>query len=427
MAQLPGVTEPTADAERRGQGRPARTRLPSTIWLFGLASLLNDASSEAAFPILGPFLATMGAPMQFVGLALGAAETVAVAVKILVGRWSDRLRRRPLVIAGYLVATVGRAILAVATHPWHVLGARSLDRVGKAIRSGPRDAMLSDSAGPANRGRAFGFTQALDHVGAAIGPLVASVCLAEGVSFRATFALGAGLGILAPLLLGLRLPEVPRVSAGSPATSARNDADPTDAPPARAPLIAYLFAVGLFAFANSSDAFILIRAGQLGWAPATLPLLWLGHHVVKAVTTAVGGAVSDRIPRWILIFGGWLAYGGTYWGFSLATHRFHIAALLGIYALYHGFAEGPERAFISDIVGSRRRGAAFGLYHGVVGAAALPAGLLMGRVWDRHGPGAAFRVEAVLAIAAALLLGALALGGPLRGGGRAPAMRAKLS
>jgi len=387
------------------------------VWLLGWASLLNDVSSEATFPLLGPFLTLLGAPMQFVGLALGAADTLAVAVRILVGRASDRWRRRPLVVGGYLLPAAARGLLAMAAHPWHVLVARALDRGGKAVRSGPRDAMLADAVDARDRGRAFGFTQALDHVGAAIGPLIASLCLARGLSFRTTFAVAAALGILAPLLLALRLPEVARAKAQAPA--------PVDeALPAGTsrPLAAYLVAVGLFAFANSSDAFILIRAQQLGWSAATLPLLWLGHHLIKAATTAVGGLLSDRVPRWTLIAGGWLAYGMTYWGFSLAGTRLQLALLLGAYALYHGLAEGTERALVSDLAGSGKRGAAFGLYHGVVGGVALPAGLLMGRVWDRWGPGPAFRVEALFALVATATLLVLVASGRL---GRFPARNAK--
>ena len=284
--------------------------------------------------------------------------------------------------------------------------------------------MLADAVDPRDRGRAYGFTQSLDHVGAAVGPLVASLCLARGMSFRATFALAAGLGLLAPLLLALRLPEVPRVAPPAAGPVARDGSVEGDRAP-RSPLLAYLVPVGLFAFANSSDAFILIRAGQLGWTPATLPLLWLGHHLIKALTTAAGGLLSDRVPRWTLIALGWLAYGATYWGFSLAGTRMGLAALLGAYALYHGLAEGTERAFLSDLVGSGRRGTAFGLYHGVVGGAALPAGLLMGRVWDRWGPGPAFRVEAVFALVAAALLVGLVAAGPLRPARRFPARLAK--
>lgn len=406
--------------------------------MFGLASLLNDASSEAVFPLLGVFLGTLGAPMRFVGLALGVADAIAVVVKIAAGRWSDRLRRRPLVIGGYLIAAGGRGLIALAASPWQVLVARSLDRVGKAIRSGARDAMLADAVAPHNRGRAFGFTQALDHVGAAVGPLVASVCLARGLSLSETFGIAAGLGLLAPLLLAARLREpigsglasgeprqAPSPTATARATASRDDRDAVAATPSvddrdgarpwwRRRLALYLGAVGLFAFANSSDAFILIRASELGFTATTLPLLWLGHHLIKSVTTAVGGTLSDRLPRPILIVGGWTAFGAVYWGFSLATRGWHMAALMGAYALYHGLAEGPERALVSDLVGPGRRGSAFGLYHGVVGAAALPAGLLMGGIWDRRGAGAAFRTDAVLALAAAALLGALVLGGALR-------------
>jgi MFS family permease len=405
--------------------------------LFGVASLLNDASSEAVFPLLGVFLGTLGAPMRFVGLALGAADAIAVVVKIVAGRWSDRLRRRPLVIGGYLIAAGGRGLIALAAAPWQVLVARSLDRVGKAVRSGARDAMLADTVAPRDRGRAFGFTQALDHVGAAIGPLVASLCLARGLSLPATFGIAAGLGLLAPLLLAARLrePAGGHTTSGDPrpggtpeaATSAPVDGRDVARPWWRGRLSLYLAAVGVFAFANSSDAFILIRASELGFTAATLPLLWLGHHLIKSVTTAVGGTLSDRLPRPILIVGGWMAFGAAYWGFSLATRGWHMAALMGGYALYHGLAEGPERALVSDLAGPGRRGAAFGLYHGVVGAAALPAGLLMGAIWDRRGPGAAFRTDAVLALAAAALLAALVVGGALRGRHDLPASAPKNS
>jgi len=403
--------------------RRSRPPLPGTVWLFGWASLLNDASSEAVFPLLGVFLGTLGAPMRFVGLALGVADAVAVVVKILAGRVADRLQRKPLVIGGYLVATVGRALIALASHPWHVLVARSLDRVGKAVRSGARDAMLAGAVEPGDRGRAFGVAQAMDHVGAAVGPLVASLCLWGGMSLPATFGVAAAMGLAAPLLLAARLregaaPLAPPASAAAPGAGSRS-AGPE---PGWRRLGAYLAAVGLFAFANSSDAFILIRAGELGFSAATLPLLWLGHHLIKSVTVAVGGTLSDRVPRPWLIVGGWVAFGAAYWGFSLATRAWHMAALMGGYALYHGLAEGPERALVSDLVGAPSRGTAFGLYHAVVGGAALPAGLWLGWLWDRHGAGVAFRVDAGLAIGAAAVLAALVVVGPLRGtGGAFPA------
>ncbi len=412
-------------------GASARGRsgvpLPPAVWLFGFASLLNDASSEAVFPLLGLFLSTLGAPMGFVGLALGAADTLAVGIKVAAGRWSDRMRRRPLVISGYLVAAAGRAALVLATSPWHVLAARGLDRAGKGIRTGARDAMLSDSVPATERGRAFGVTQAMDHVGAAVGPLVASACLAGGLSLRATFGLAAALGLLAPALLALRLREIPRQRA-APAVHGES-APGVTMPPTRAgesgepaesgrktvsPLAAYLTTCAIFALGNSSDAFILLRATNLGWAATALPLLWLAHHAVKSVTAAIGGSLSDRVPRVWLIIGGWLAFACTYAGFGLANRRWHVLALLIFYAVYHGLAEAPERALVSDLATPARRGRAFGMYHGLVGLAALPAGLLTGWLWDRVGPGAAFGACAGLSALAAGVLGALVLFGPLR-------------
>jgi len=402
-------------AEAAAPGRRPRPRLPGAVWLFGWASLLNDASSEAVFPLLGVFLGTLGAPMRFVGLALGVADAIAVVVKILAGRVADRLRRKPLVIGGYLVATGGRALIALASHPWHVLVARSFDRVGKALRSGARDAMLAGAVESGDRGRAFGVAQAMDHVGAAVGPLVASLCLWGGMSLAATFGVAAAMGLVAPVLLAVRLRE-----SAAPVAASASAAPPGEVPPSAGSepgwrrFAAYLAAVGLFALANSSDAFILIRAGELGFSAATLPLLWLGHHLIKSVTVAVGGTLSDRLPRPWLIVGGWVAFGAAYWGFSLATRAWHMAALMAGYALYHGLAEGPERALVSDLVGAPSRGTAFGLYHAVVGGAALPAGLCLGWLWDRHGASVAFRVDAGLAFGAAALLAALVVSGPLR-------------
>ena len=293
---------------------------------------------------------------------------------------------------------------------------------GKGLRSGPRDAMLADAVPASDRGRAFGVNQSLDHVGAAIGPLVASGCLAGGLSLRTTFAVAAGLGLAAPVLLGFRLREVDRpispetkpAPGGGITASDRGAPTESDARSAQRKLVLYVAVCGIFALGSSSDAFILIRAGDLGWAPVTLPLLWLGHHVVKSITTAIGGSLSDRVPRVLLVAGGWVAYAGAYAGFALANRPWHVVALLGFYALYHGLAEAPERALVSDLAGPARRGWAFGLYHGVVGLAALPAGLLTGWIWDRAGAGAAFGVGAAVAAAAALMLAGLVAFGPLR-------------
>jgi MFS family permease len=405
-----------APASPRRTGLFPRVRhLPRMVWLFGFASLLNDVSSEAIFPLLPMFLTTLGAPMSFIGLIEGSADALASVVKMVAGRLSDRGPRRLLVTGGYTLPAIARAGIALAVTPGQVLAARLLDRLGKGIRSGPRDAMLADSVKPTERGRAFGLNRSMDHLGAAIGPLLASGLLGLGLKLSWTFAVASFIGFLAPLLLFLRLRD-PR--------SARERAPPRPAAaraaaPAPAGLLSrgfrpYLAACVLFALGNSSDAFLLLRAREVGWSVATLPLLWFFHHLVKSAVAIPGGALSDRHSRAVVVAAGWGAYALTYLGFGLATSQWQILVLFLAYALYHGLAEGPERAIIADLAEPGARGRAFGLYHGFIGVAALPAGLGTGWVWDHWGARWALGLNAGFAGLAALALAWIAFGGSLR-------------
>lgn len=374
--------------------------LPAVVWLLGLASLFNDVSSEAIFPLLPLYLTqVLRGGMGELGLIEGSADAVAAAVKVLAGRWSDRGPRRLLVAGGYVLPALARGGIAAALAPWHVLVARLVDRVGKGVRSGPRDALLSAAAPRGDVGRAFGLQRSLDHLGAALGPLLASALLAAGVSLRATFWVAAALGVAAPALLLSRL-KAPRMAAQAIAERGRREA------PARLPgrLWRYVLLAGLFAMGNSSDAFLLAKAREVGFATAALPLLWFGHHVVKTLTAVPGGALSDRYPRGLIVAGGWSAYALAYAGFALAGTRLEVALLFGAYALYHGLAEGAERAAVADLAPAGDHGRAYGWYYGVAGAAALPAGLLTGWLWETRGSAVALGASAALAGAAALLL-----------------------
>jgi MFS family permease len=294
-----------------------------------------------------------------------------------------------------------------------VLAARLLDRTGKGIRSGPRDALLADSVAPSERGRAFGLNRSMDHLGAAIGPLLASGLLALGASLRTTFALASLFGLLAPVVLFYRLRD-PRRSDRAAAPAAV-PAAPRAARGALQPgFAAYLAVCVIFALGNSSDAFLLVRARELGWSAATLPLLWFFHHLVKSVVAIPGGALADRHSRAVVVSAGWGAYALTYLGFGFASARWQILVLFVAYALYHGLAEGAERAIIADLSESGARGRAFGLYHGLVGVAALPAGLATGWVWDRAGARWALGLNAGCAAIAAVTLFWLAFAGPLK-------------
>jgi len=383
--------------------------LPRIVWLLGFASLFNDISSEAIFPLLTLYLATLGGGVRALGAIEGSADALASLAKVVAGRWSDRGPRRLLVVGGYALPALARAGIAAAAAPAHVLGARLVDRLGKGIRSGPRDALLADAAEEGDTGRAFGLQRSMDHLGAAIGPLLASALLASMAALplerrlRIAFAVAAGLGLVAPLLILLRLTDAPAAIAASTATATASSSAPAigTLPP---PFWRYLSIAAVFALANSSDAFLIKKATDVGYSPATVPLLWFGHHVVKTLTGAPGGALSDRVPRAWVVAAGWAAYALAYYGFAVATERWEVAALFGFYALYHGLTEAAERAIVSDVAGRGVRGRAFGWYHGITGAAALPASLLTGWLWDARGARVALATSATLALAAALAL-----------------------
>jgi MFS family permease len=389
------------------------------VWLLGTASLLNDVSSEAIFPLLPLFVTSLGGGAAILGAIEGAADALAAAAKVVAGHLSDRGPRRLLVVGGYALPALARAAIAAAVAPWHVLAARLTDRLGKGIRAGPRDALLADAAPPGETGRAFGLQRSMDHLGAALGPLLAAGLVAAGAPLRVTFAVAAAVGLAAPLLLALRLRD-----AGSGAPAAAVPAAAHAPGPRHLPgdLRGYVALAGLFALANSTDAFLLLRARDAGVPAAGLPLLWFLHHVVKTLAGLPGGALSDRVPRGAVVAAGWGAYALAYAGFALARTPLQIAALFAFYALYHGLAEGAERALVADLAPAGLRGRAFGWYHGVAGAVALPAGLVTGLLWDRRGPAVALGACAAVAALAAVLLAAspLARRRPGRSGGAFP-------
>jgi len=412
VGQQPDRADP--DSGRRPITRAQLTlqglrKLPRVVWLLGLASLLNDVSSEAIFPLLPTFLATLGAPMSFLGLIEGSADALSSLIKMASGKLSDRGPRRTLVASGYAMPAIARALIAAAMAPWQVLGARLFDRAGKGIRSGPRDALIADSVAPSQRGRAFGLNRSMDHFGAALGPVIAWALLSMGASLRTTFAVASVFGLLAPAVLFFRLRETEQL----PDRSGPLDTRPRSGT-LRPGFAAYMVACVLFAFGNSSDAFLLVRAREVGWSATALPLLWTFHHLVKSMAALPGGALSDRHSRALVVAAGWGAYALTYVGFGFASARWQIVVLFLAYALYHGLAEGAERAIVADLAERGARGRAFGLYHGLTGVAALPAGIATGWIWDRCGAAWALGINASCAALGAIFLFTLSFAGPLR-------------
>lgn len=372
------------------------TRLGRTVIALGIVSLLTDLSSEMIYPLLPVFLSsTLGASAMTVGAIEGAAESTAALLRLASGWWSDRLtRRKPLVVAGYLLAGFVRPLMGLAQSATQVLAIRLTDRAGKGIRTAPRDALIADSVDPSIRGRAFGFHRAADHAGAVAGPLVAFALLGiAGISMRNVFLLAAVPGVLAVIVL--------IASVREPARTTVTRIELGRAGELGGRFWAYLGVVLLFTLGNSSDAFLLLRAADLGVPAALIPVLWAMLHVVKAASSVPGGALSDRVGRKPLIVAGWLLFAAVYFGFGTASEQWHAWALFAVYGVFFGLTEGVEKALVSDIVPAGRRGAAFGWYSLTLGLGALPASLLIGFIWERVGVTAAFSFGATLALLAA--------------------------
>lgn len=381
--------------------REPRARLPATVVLLGLTSLFTDIGTEMVFPLLPVFLMeVLGAGPAYLGLVEGAANTVASLLKLVSGVMADRMqRRKPIVLFGYALASAARPLVALATRPWHVLAVRVTDRVGKGLRSSPRDALIADAAGD-RAGRAFGFHQAMDNAGAVAGPLLATVLIGMKLSMRTVFWVAVIPGAIATALVA----RVREPRAAPHAARATHGASGDAGPVFDRTLVVYLAIVGVFSLGNSSDAFLLLRARSIGLSTAQIPILWSVLNLSKVLWSYFGGDLADRVPRARLVASGWLVYAVVYVGLGAATATWQVWALFVVYGVFYGLTEPVEKALVSDLVQRSARGRAYGAYNFVVGAAALPASLLTGRLWREWGPAVALETGAALAAVACFAL-----------------------
>jgi MFS family permease len=371
------------------------------VWTLGWVSLATDAATEAIYPLL-PFFLTrvLGAGAISLGLIEGIAEAASSIFKIISGRLSDRWQRRqPIVLSGYALSSAARPFISLATMWPQVLALRLLDRVGKGIRSAPRDAMLAFWASERSRGLVYGFHRAMDHAGAVVGPLAATLFLVGYPGrYRALFALTAVPGAIAVFLL-TRVPEGGGQVAAAPTGHASR---PERELPAE--LYRYLFVLTVFTLGNSTDAFLLLRLTDAGGSPQMMPVLWALLHIVKSGFSIAGGSLSDRVGRRRVIVLGWFVYSMVYAGFAMSTAYGTLVLWFLIYGLYFGLTEGVERALIADLAPPAARGSAFGAYNAVVGVGALLASVLFGALWEAFGTTVAFGTGASLALLASILL-----------------------
>lgn len=376
------------------------SRLPTAVLLLGLTSFFGDVSSEMIYPLLPGFLATtLGAAPWAIGLIEGCAETTAAILQTYSGRVADRMgRRKPLTLLGYGLSGLARPLVGLA-HFWPtVMVIRLFDRVGKGLRTAPRDALIADITPADSRGMAYGFHRAADHAGATVGPLLASVLLATTtLTLREVFLLAA---IPAALAFGVLL-----TVREQPLTEPRPPAPPKVAwrdwpQPYRRLLLATL----VFALGNSTDALLLLKLQRVGVPVAWMAALWALHSLGKGAANALGGRLSDRLGRKPLMVAGWAVFVVVYLGMGLVESAPLTVALFLSYSLYFGLTEPVEKAWVVDLVPANQRASALGLRQMAVGLGALPASVLAGALWSTWGPIASFGAGALLAAVGLSLL-----------------------
>ena len=388
-------------------------------------------------PLLPAFLVTLsGVPATALGWIEGVADATASFVKILSGRWTDRAKaKKPLVFLGYGLSSCARPLIGLAPGWPTIVLIRFLDRVGKGVRTAPRDTMIAAATPPERRGAAFGLHRAFDNAGAVLGPLLAAGLVGwMGLSLRTVFLLASIPAALSLLVLAFGVTEkseehpeissnVKTAAAGgvppdagacclSEASSrAKEGGTRPDAAPHSASLPPIFWRTSgvfaLFALAASSDTFLLLKAKEIGIAAVWLPLIWAFSNGVKSLFSTWGGGLSDRFGRKRLIFAAWTLYAACYAGFAYVSSPAPLVALVGVYSLYYSLSEGTEKALVADLVGPEMRGRAFGWMNGLVGFAALPASVVFGLVWQGAGSKTAFLAGS--AVAAVAVLGLVTL------------------
>lgn len=372
-------------------------KLPKNVVFLGVVSFLNDLSSDMIFPFIPVFLTSvLGASASFVGLVEGVADATASILKIVSGRLSDRLKiRKPFAVFGYSLSAIAKPILSIAMAPWHVLAVRFIDRVGKGARDAPRDALISFSVDKKNIGRAFGFHRGADTLGAALGPLIAFAILPFlNNNLRTLFLFSFVASFFAVFVLQIFVKEI---------KDHRDEM--TSAPNFKfkflgVPFLIFLIGATIFSLARSSEAFLLLRAQNVGVALALLPIIYFVYNITLALFSTPAGMLSDKIGHRNTFMIGMLIFATTYFWFARAEMQLAIWILFAVYGFYGAFTEGVGKAIVADLVEERWRATAYGMYSAFTGIALLPASIIFGVLWDRFGPAYSFYYGVILSLVA---------------------------
>jgi MFS family permease len=423
-----------------------KNTIPRNIVVIGIVSLLTDAATEMIYPLLPLFIATLGSGAILLGVIEGIAETTASLLKLVSGIMSDKLgKRKTLVVIGYTISSLIRPLTGIVADAWQIVFIRTTDRIGKGIRTSPRDALIASSVHQDMRGKAFGFHRAMDHTGAVIGPFLCIGTLALlilvfnfsdlSLILRTTFLLAIIPGALAVITLVLFVKEnTEGMAIGNSFSFSLRAFDNN--------FKRYLFIVAFFTLGNSSDAFLLFRLQETLQNSTSLhsvivsipvfdsiirkfdnpqtqiqianvlflPLIWSFFHIIKVIFSVPLSSLSDHVGRRLAINMGWGIYALVYAGFAMLDHlpgNWQIAGsfiLFALYAIYYAFTEGAEKAFVADVVPAHLRGSAFGLFNFAIGISALPASIGFGILYNTFGGTAAFGSGAAIAFISMLLL-----------------------
>ncbi len=428
-----GAVAPDA-VESPAHGRPVAPRriwgLERNVFWAGVVSFFMDVSSEMIYSLVPIFLSSvLGVNKSLIGVIEGIAETTASLLKMAAGWLSDRMgRRKPLMLFGYGISMLSRPLLALANGWGMVLGARFVDRFGKGVRTAPRDAIVADSCDRSELGRSFGFHRAMDQAGAVIGPAIAFVVLwLRPGGYRFVFWISMIPAVICVAVIWLFIREKRRAAAGPESAAPSGSAGPAGdggaaAQPGarpdggtrwqrirrlRGPLLAYLLVTAVFYLGNSSDAFLILRARDLGIATALIPVLYLTFNFIYSALSIPAGILADRIGRRRVALVGFVVFAGTYAWMALAGSAAAAWGVFALYGVYMGIADGNGRALLGEFSSGERRGTAYGAYHMVVGLAALPASIIAGVLYDRVSPAAPFWLGAGAAVLAGILMLAL--------------------
>jgi MFS family permease len=374
-------------------------RIPRNVWVAGWVSFFMDVSSEMVYPLVPLFLSsTFGTSKSIIGLIEGVAEASASVLKLFSGVLADRFGKHKLLMGlGYGISTLSRPALALAGGWGLVLTSRFVDRVGKGIRTAPRDAIIASSTPSAHLGAAFGLHRAMDAAGAVVGPAIAILILALWeANYRLVFWLSILPGIAAVLLIAFYItPDKQDQKIGKPISWSLRGFNRR--------FVQFLIVIGLFSLGNSSNAFLILKAQQGGMTPAWISVVYLIFNVAYALISIPGGMLGDRFGRpWVIVWG-FSLFAMVYAGFAMADNPWPIAALFVLYGCYMGVTDGVQRAYLATLVSEQQMATGFGLYHMVVGLAILPASVLAGFLWDHISLAAPFWFGSGMAALALLL------------------------